>query len=332
MSANEPAAEGHGRPHRTEHGRSRAAASGRRPGRLRPSARTTGPDTASRTRTPPSSPSATHSSGSGPSPTGRGFPGFRDVTAEQWESAQWQRAHTIKNLKELKAALGEHLTDDLAADIQRDMFERATMSMLIPPQMINTMNERELRVGPGPPLHGAGVQRARPRLADPPVLAARQPPRGRHVGGRGTDAPVPDQGAGRDAPDVPAVLRPLHPHGPGRQLDAARSPSTSSRPSARTATGRCSTTCAATPSVRDVVVSGGDIANLPIKHLEEFVLALLDIENIRDIRLATKGLMGLPAALPAGRRDGRAWSASARRPASAACRSRCTPTSTTRTR
>jgi lysine 2,3-aminomutase len=49
-----------------------------------------------------------------------------------------------------------------------------------------------------------------------------------------------------------------------------------------------------TPSVRDVVVSGGDVANLPIKRLETFVLALMDIENIRDIRLATKGLMGLP--------------------------------------
>jgi len=46
--------------------------------------------------------------------------------------------------------------------------------------------------------------------------------------------------------------------------------------------------------VRDVVVSGGDVANLPIKRLEEFVSALLDMENIRDIRLATKALMGLP--------------------------------------
>jgi lysine 2,3-aminomutase len=50
----------------------------------------------------------------------------------------------------------------------------------------------------------------------------------------------------------------------------------------------------ATPSVRDVVVSGGDVANLPIKRLEEFVSALLDIENIRDVRLASKGLMGIP--------------------------------------
>jgi lysine 2,3-aminomutase len=49
-----------------------------------------------------------------------------------------------------------------------------------------------------------------------------------------------------------------------------------------------------TPYIRDVVVSGGDIANVPIQQLEPFVSALLDIENIRDIRLASKGLMGIP--------------------------------------
>jgi lysine 2,3-aminomutase len=49
-----------------------------------------------------------------------------------------------------------------------------------------------------------------------------------------------------------------------------------------------------TPGVRDVVVSGGDVANLPIQTLESFVSQLLDIENIRDIRLASKGFMGLP--------------------------------------
>src|SRR5229473_4275893 len=48
------------------------------------------------------------------------------------------------------------------------------------------------------------------------------------------------------------------------------------------------------PSVRDVVVSGGDVANLPIEQLEQFVSALLDIPNIRDVRLASKGLMGIP--------------------------------------
>ena len=49
-----------------------------------------------------------------------------------------------------------------------------------------------------------------------------------------------------------------------------------------------------TPGVRDVVVSGGDAANLPWPRLESFVAALLEIDSIRDIRLASKALMGLP--------------------------------------
>jgi lysine 2,3-aminomutase len=50
----------------------------------------------------------------------------------------------------------------------------------------------------------------------------------------------------------------------------------------------------ANPGVRDVVVSGGDVANMPFARLEAFVDQVLDVENIRDIRLATKALMGLP--------------------------------------
>ena len=49
-----------------------------------------------------------------------------------------------------------------------------------------------------------------------------------------------------------------------------------------------------TPGVRDVVVSGGDVANMPWPRLEAFLTELLEIENIRDIRLATKALMALP--------------------------------------
>src|SRR5436190_1027531 len=66
-------------------------------------------------------------------------PGYKDVSPDEWHSGQWQRAHSVKNLKEFKAALGDYLTDAHAADIERDQQERATMSMLIPPQMVNTM-------------------------------------------------------------------------------------------------------------------------------------------------------------------------------------------------
>ncbi|HEY5658710.1 MAG TPA: lysine 2,3-aminomutase, partial [Myxococcota bacterium] len=76
------------------------------------------------------------------------LPGYAGVTREEWESAQWQRAHTVKNLSQLKKALGRFLSESLCNDIERDQRERATMSMLIPPQMLNTMDERNLREDP----------------------------------------------------------------------------------------------------------------------------------------------------------------------------------------
>ena len=48
------------------------------------------------------------------------------------------------------------------------------------------------------------------------------------------------------------------------------------------------------PQIRDVVVSGGDIANMPIGQLVAFVEALIAIPSIRHVRLATKSLIGLP--------------------------------------
>jgi KamA family protein len=49
-----------------------------------------------------------------------------------------------------------------------------------------------------------------------------------------------------------------------------------------------------TPGVRDVVVSGGDVANMPWARLESFVSRLLEVDSVRDVRLASKALMGLP--------------------------------------
>jgi len=49
------------------------------------------------------------------------LPGWRGVTREQWESAQWQRAHCVKNVRQLRAVLGdlidEHVDRDVLADL-----------------------------------------------------------------------------------------------------------------------------------------------------------------------------------------------------------------------
>ncbi|MEO6999751.1 MAG: lysine 2,3-aminomutase, partial [Terracoccus sp.] len=58
------------------------------------------------------------------------LPGWRAVTAADWDSAQWQRVNCVKNLKQLRALMGDLLDDRFYADLERDQAERATMSML----------------------------------------------------------------------------------------------------------------------------------------------------------------------------------------------------------
>ncbi|MDH4132693.1 MAG: lysine 2,3-aminomutase, partial [Gemmatimonadota bacterium] len=72
------------------------------------------------------------------------IPGFKGVSVQDWENATWQRKNTVKNLREFKQVLGPLLPDDLADSIARDQELRATMSMLIPPHMINTMDTADL--------------------------------------------------------------------------------------------------------------------------------------------------------------------------------------------
>src|SRR4030081_524470 len=72
-------------------------------------------------------------------PDWRRFPGWAGVSATEWESAQWQRAHCVKNPRQLRQVTGTGLAESFFSDLERDQRERATMSMLLPPQMLNTI-------------------------------------------------------------------------------------------------------------------------------------------------------------------------------------------------
>lgn len=221
------------------------------------------------------------------------IPGYRGVTAAEWEDATWQRRHTIKNLRELKDTLGALLPDDLAQSIAQDMEQRATMSMLIPPQMINTMNLADLWADP--------VRRyMAPALADRLTEWANHPKASRDSLHE-HDMWVAEGLTHRYPTKVLAELLATCPQYCGHctRMDLVGNdvPQVVKLKFAAPQKDRHASMLEylrKTPSVRDVVVSGGDIANLHISQLEPFVSALLDIENIRDIRLASKGLIGLP--------------------------------------
>jgi lysine 2,3-aminomutase len=236
-------------------------------------------------------------------PDWRRFPGWSGVTEQEWASPQWQRAHCVKNIRQLRQVLGDGLGEAFCADLERDQRERATMSMLIPPQMVNTMV-------PGLAPSSAGFTEA--LYADPvrrymiPVFSDRR-----------TDWPSHPE-ASRDSlheaemwaveglthrypTKVLAEVLPTCPQYCGHctRMDLVGNPTPVVAKhkfglARDDRLGAMLDYLQATPGVRDVVVSGGDVANLPWPRLEDFVSKLMEIDSIRDIRLATKALMGLP--------------------------------------
>src|SRR6266545_878705 len=221
------------------------------------------------------------------------FPAYAAVTAEEWESAQWQRAHTVKNLAELKHALGDHLDDELCADIERDQRQRATMSMLIPPQMINTMDQRDLRNDPVRTYMAPTYSDRHPEWASHPMAVRDSLHEADMWAVEGLTHRYPTKVLAEMISTCPQYCG----HCTRMDLvgnDTAQILKYKFEAKQQERWNAMLEYLRRTPSVRDVVVSGGDVANIPVKRLEEFVLGLLDIPNIRDIRLATKGLMGLP--------------------------------------
>jgi lysine 2,3-aminomutase len=211
------------------------------------------------------------------------LPGYRGVSAADWESAVWQRRHTVKNLRELKVAFGELIPDELVASIDRDQRERATMSILITPQMLNTMDERDLWSDPVRRYMLPAFADRHPEWPSHPKASRDSLHEAEMWAVEGLTHRYPTKVlaellstcpqycghctrmdlVGNDVPQVEKLRFAIPQQERYAQiLDYLRR----------------------TPSVRDVVVSGGDIANVPIGQLEAF----------RDIRLASKGLMAIP--------------------------------------
>src|SRR5919106_5507449 len=221
------------------------------------------------------------------------LPGFRNVTSQDWRDPKWQRQNSVKSLDALRRVFADFFPDDLAASIERDMAERATMSILVPPQMLNTMHENDLWHDPI-------------RRYMIPAFADRHPVWPSHPLAQRDSLHEADMWAvegltHRYPTKVLAELLATCPqycgHCTRMDLVGNNVPQVVKHRFELKQKERYDAIVAylrETPSVRDVVVSGGDIGNLPIAHLESFVGRLLDIENIRDVRLATKGLMGLP--------------------------------------
>ncbi|MCO1581911.1 lysine 2,3-aminomutase [Crossiella sp. SN42] len=236
-------------------------------------------------------------------PDWRRFPGWREVTEAQWRDAQWQRVNCVKNAKQLRKVMGELLTESFYEDLDADQQRMATMSMLIPPQMINTMV---------PEGAAAGEEFTKAFLADPvrnymmPVASDRllewtSHPHSSRDSLHEAEMWVVEGLTHRYPTKVLAEMLSTCPqycgHCTRMDLVGNSTPLVDKHKLSLKPVDRQDQMIdylKRTPGVRDVVVSGGDVANVPWPQLESFLMRLLEIATVRDIRLATKALAGLP--------------------------------------
>jgi lysine 2,3-aminomutase len=227
------------------------------------------------------------------------LPGWRNVTRAEWESAQWQRAHCIKNVRQLRDVYGSLLPDCFYTDVEQDQAEWATMSMLLPPQMLNTIVPDRV-----PDLDG---------VLNDPVRRYMLPLHSDRVGlwpshpyatrdslheqemwlVEGLTHRYPTKVLAEIVPTCPQYCG----HCTRMDLVGNSTPQVQKLKLGAKPADRLDAIIEhlqRTPGIRDVVVSGGDVANVPWRSLEAFVTRLLAIDSIRDIRLASKALMGLP--------------------------------------
>ncbi|SDF36221.1 lysine 2,3-aminomutase [Lentzea fradiae] len=236
-------------------------------------------------------------------PDWRRFPGWAHVTDAQWRDAQWQRVNCVKNVKQLRKVAGDLLTEKFYDDLAADQENFATMSMLLPPQMLNTM-------AVDAPLSPAEFTDA--FLADPvrrymlPVRSDRDPrwpshPHSQRDSLHEAEMWVVEGLTHRYPTKVLAEMVSTCPQYCGHctRMDLVGNSTPlidkhklSLKPVDRQ--DQMIEYLKKTPGVRDVVVSGGDVANVPWPQLESFLMRVLDIDTVRDVRLATKALAGLP--------------------------------------
>jgi lysine 2,3-aminomutase len=227
------------------------------------------------------------------------FPGWRGVTRDQWESAQWQRVNCVKNVKQLRTVLGDLIDERFFADLAADQERLATMSMLVPPQMINTVVPDAVPTTEAfyaDPIRRYMIPVASDRRADwPSHPYATRDSLHEH------DMWVAEGLTHRYPTKVLAELLSTCPqycgHCTRMDLVGNSTPAIEKLKLSLKPVERYDAHIdylRSHPGVRDVVVSGGDVANVPWKNLESYLMRLLGIETIRDIRLATKALMGLP--------------------------------------
>lgn len=223
----------------------------------------------------------------------RRLPGFASASERDWLNAAWQLKHAIRDVAGVRRVFGRHADELLLEAISADQRSWATMPLLVPPHVANAMDEHDLWSDPL-------------RRYMLPAAVDRDPVWPSHPRARRDSLYEMDmwtvEGLTHRYPykvlvDMVASCPQYCGHCTRMDLVGGSTPGFPKHRLSRSASERDRAVLdyiAAQATVRGVVLSGGDIANVGLERLQSFVCRLVEIDHVRDVRLASKALGSLP--------------------------------------
>ncbi len=216
------------------------------------------------------------------------IPAWKDVTHEQFGDHLWQAKNSVKRLSEVKDVLGDRVSDELMNDIDAGL-KIAPMNIRITPYVFslidwdNPVND---------PLRKQFLPIASQMLPDHPYYLADSLY-------EDVDSPVPM--LTHRYPDkvlfLPLTTCPVYCSYCTRSRIIGGSTESVEKETYGANMERTEEALqyiANNPCIEDVVISGGDAFNMTAKHIEFIGNRLLDIDHVRRLRYATKGIAILP--------------------------------------
>ena len=218
----------------------------------------------------------------------REIPAWADVSREEFGNHLWQSKNSVMNLKRVKEALGDRVSEELIEDIEAGL-RIAPMNIRITPYvfaLIDWDNPVE------DPLRKQFLPIASQMLPDHPFYLADSL-------AEDTDAPVPM--LTHRYPDkvlfLPLTTCPVYCSYCTRSRIIGGSTETVEKDTYGANTEKWEQAfeyLRNNPQIEDVVISGGDAFNMTARHLSHIGDSLLSIPHLRRLRVATKGIAILP--------------------------------------
>ena len=216
------------------------------------------------------------------------IPAYAQISEGEFLDHKWQSKHTITNAEKLLRAIGELVPKDFIDDAQSG-FHKAPMGVRVSPYLLSLIDWTRPYEDP---LRRQFIPVASRLLPDHPKL-------GLDSLGERADAPVPglthryiDKALFLPLDTCPVYCRfCTRSYAVGVDTDEVEKDSLHVNEDRWNAAFKY---IASRPELEDIVVSGGDAYNLRPAQLKQIGETLLDLPNIRRIRIATKG----PAVMP----------------------------------